>query len=239
MPNNQYYLSFCIPVYNEEKIIYSKIIEAQKSLKKILKDKDFEILVIENGSTDNTLAELAKIQIKNLRVIKLKDKGHGLAMKTSIINANAEFALLTAIDLPFGFSDLKKMLKIASSYDIIFGSKAHPKSITISPKIRRIASKTYRLFLKLLFNIKIGDTQGTIFLKRVRIIPLLKYCNANNAFFAAQLAIVAEKKGLKMIEVPVVNERVILRKSKYNVLKNGGEMFATMLKTYLDLKFLW
>jgi glycosyltransferase involved in cell wall biosynthesis len=232
MPHNQYYLSFCIPVHNEEKILLLKIAEIQKNLKRILKGKSYEILVIENGSTDNTIRELQKVKNKNFNTVVLKEKGHGLAMKKAILNAKGEFVLLTAIDLPFGFSDLKEMLKIVNNYDIIFGSKSHPKSITYSPVIRLVASKSYRLLLKFLFGIKTGDTQGTVFLKRNRILPLLKKCDSKNAFFTAQLAIYSEKQGLKVAEVPVENVKKILRKSKYHVFSNGSEMFVSMLKTY-------
>jgi len=235
MPNDQYYLSFCVPVYNEEKILLLKIAEIQKSLERLLGNKSYEILIVENGSTDSTLKELKKVKAKNLNVIVLKNKGHGLAMRESILNAKGEFVLLTAIDLPFGFSDLKEMLKIANDYDIIFGSKSHPKSITYSPVIRRIASVVYRLLIKLLFNIKSGDTQGTVFLKRKRILPLLEQCDSNNAFFSAQLAIYAEKQGLRVAEVPVENVKKILRKSKYHVLSNGEEMLVSMFKTYIKL----
>lgn len=234
MPNHQYYLSFCIPVHNEEKILLLKIAEIQKNIKRLLGNKTYEILVVENGSTDNTLKELNKIKDKNLNVIVLKKKGHGLAMRESILKAKGKNILLTAIDLPFGFSDLKEMLKVSKNYDIIFGSKSHPKSITYSPAIRKVASKAYRLLLKLLFNIKTGDTQGTVFLKRNRILPLLKKCDSENAFFSAQLAIYAEKQGLRVIEVPVENVRKILRKSKYHVFSNGGEMLVSMLRTYLN-----
>ena len=235
MPDRQYYLSFCIPVYNEEKIIFSKIIEAQKVLTKILKEKSYEILIVENGSTDKTLKQLEKVKAKNVRVITLKKKGHGLAMKTSILNAKGKYILLTAIDLPFGFSDLEEMLKISNQYDVIFGSKLHPKSITYSPLLRRISSRVYRLFIKLLFNIKIGDTQGTVFLKRKLVLPILKNCDSKDAFFSAQLAIFSEKQGLKVTEVPVKNDTKILRKSKYNVFSNGGEMLLSMFKTYLKI----
>jgi len=235
MPNSQYYLSFCVPVYNEEKIIISKIIEIQKGLNEILKKKKYEIIIVENGSTDNTLNELKKIKEDNINVISLEKKGHGLAMRESILKAKGENVLLTAIDLPFGFSDLKEMLKISDQYDIIFGSKSHPKSITYSPTIRKVASKTYRRFLKSLFNIKTGDTQGTVFLKRDSVLPFLKKCDADNAFFSAQLAIFSERLCLKITEVPVVNVKIILRKSKYNVFKNGGEMLLSMFKTYIEL----
>jgi glycosyltransferase involved in cell wall biosynthesis len=232
MSNNRYYLSFCVPVHNEEKILHLKIGEIQKNLKKLLKNKSYEILIVENGSTDNTLKELEKVKSKNLNVIILKNKAHGLAMRESILNARGEFVLLTAIDLPFGFSDLKEMLKLSNDYDIIFGSKSHPKSITYSPITRLVASKSYRLLLKFLFGIKTGDTQGTVFLKRNRILPLLKKCDSKNAFFTAQLAIYSEKQGLKVAEVPVENVKKILRKSKYNVFRNGAEMLLSMFKTY-------
>jgi hypothetical protein len=131
------------------------------------------------------------------------------------------------------------MLKISNDYDIIFGSKSHPKSITYSPTIRKVASRAYRLLLKFLFGIKTGDTQGTVFLKKNRILPLLKKCDSNNAFFSAQLAIYSEKQGLKVTEVPVKNVKKILRKSKYHVFSNGSEMLLSMLKTYLDTQFTY
>jgi glycosyltransferase involved in cell wall biosynthesis len=238
MSINNYYLSFCVPVYNEEEIILFKINEIQKGLRKILKDKNFEILIVENGSTDDTLKELAKVRAKNVRVIKIKTKGHGLAMKASIQQANAEFVLLTAIDLPFGFSDLKEMLKIANTYDIIIGSKSHPKSITHSPLQRRISSTIYRLLLKIFFNVKVGDTQGTIFIKRDKILPLLKDCDAENAFFSAQLVIFTEKNKFKITEVPIKMEKEILRKSKYKIIRDGKIMLSSMLKTYLKTLFV-
>jgi glycosyltransferase involved in cell wall biosynthesis len=235
MLTNQYYLSFCIPVHNEGKIVLAKIKEIQNKLDKILLGKGYEILVVENGSADDTLLELQKINSKNVNVISLKGKGHGLALKTAITAAKGEHVLLTAIDLPFGFSDLEEMFNIAKDYHLIFGSKAHPKSVIYSPRIRSIASKAYRQFLKLFFKIKVGDTQGTVFLKRALILPLLKDCNSDNAFFSAQLAIFAQRQSLKITEVPVKMRKQNLRRSKYNVLSNGSEMFVSMFKTFLDL----
>jgi glycosyltransferase involved in cell wall biosynthesis len=235
MLTNQYYLSFCVPVHNEGKIVLAKIAEIQKELDMILQGKNYEILVVENGSTDNTLKELQKIKSKNVNIISLNGKGHGLALKTSIVSAKGKHVLLTAIDLPFGFSDLEEMLKIAKEYHVIFGSKAHPESITYSPRIRRVTSKLYRMFLRLFFKIKVGDTQGTVFLKRALVLPLLKYCNSDNAFFSAQLAIFAQRQSLKITEVPVRMRKQNLRRSKYNVLSNGSEMFLSMFKTFLAL----
>ncbi len=235
MSTNNYYLSFCIPVYNEEQILLPKIDEIQKGLARILKNKNYEILIAENGSTDNTLKELKKIKEKNIYALSVGKKGHGLAFRNAILKAKGKYVLLTAIDLPFGFTDLEEMLKLSSGYDIIFGSKSHPKSIVYSPLLRKISSQIYRSLLRLLFNVKIGDTQGTVFLKRRAVVPLLKNCDSDNAFFSAQLAIFAERNGLSITEVPVKMRKLNSRKSKYNVFTNGGEMLLAMFNTYLKI----
>jgi dolichyl-phosphate beta-glucosyltransferase len=235
MSTNNYYLSICIPVFNEETIVLKKIVEIKSGIAKILGENKYEIIIVENGSTDNTLSDLLTIKDKNVKIITLKKKAHGLALKTGIQKAQGEYVLLTAIDFPFGFSDLEEMFKISNRYDIIFGSKAHPKSIIYSSLLRKISSKTYRLFLKMLFNIKIKDTQGTVFLKKASVIPILKNCNASNAFLTAQLAIFAERNKLIVYEVPVTMKKEILRKSRYNVFSNGGEMLITMFKTFLAI----
>jgi len=236
MSTNNYYLSVCVPVYNEEEIILKKISEINSGLTKILGKKNCEIIVIENGSTDNTLRYLKKIQNTNTRIFSLKKKAHGLALKTGVEKARGEYVLLTAIDLPFGFSDLEEMLKLSDQYDVIFGSKAHPKSVIYSPIARKISSKIYRTLLKILFNINLGDTQGTVFLKRKSILPFLKYCTSENAFFTAQLAIFSRINNLKITEVPVVMKNEVLRRSRYNILSNGSEMLMAMLKAYVKIK---
>nr|MBI5456060.1 glycosyltransferase family 2 protein [Candidatus Levybacteria bacterium] len=237
MLKTKYFLSFCIPVHNEAEVISLMIKKIQTDLKKILKDKSFEILIVENGSTDNTLSKLRGVKDKNIKIISLAKKSHGLALKTAIINAKGENILLTAIDLPFGFSDLNEMLKISNNYPLIFGSKSHSESVIYTSASRKIASSIYRLFLKKLFSIHVGDTQGTVFLKKTDILPILKFCDSSNAFFSAQLAIYSEREDIKITEVPVIMDKKILRKSKYNIFSNGYEMLLSMLKTYIDLKF--
>ena len=129
------------------------------------------------------------------------------------------------------------MLKISNNYPLIFGSKSHPKSVIYTSMSRKIASNIYIFFLKKLFSIHVGDTQGTVFLKKDTILPILKFCNSNNAFFSAQLAIYSEREDIKITEVPIIMNKKMLRKSKYNIFSNGYEMLLSMLKTYRDLKF--
>jgi dolichyl-phosphate beta-glucosyltransferase len=230
------FLSFCVPVYNEAKIIKknSKLIISQ--LEKIVGKDNYELLFIENGSRDNTLIELNKIKSKNVRYITLKEKGHGVALKTAIKNADGKFILLTAVDLPFGFSDLKKMVQISNNYSIVFGSKLHPDSITHRPLSRKMASIIFRSLLRIFFNLKIKDPQGSIFIYKKDVSPILKYCDAKNAFFTTQLAIFSQKYNLKSTEIPVIMDSKNARKSKYSIYKDGMEMVISMSKTFKQYK---
>src|SRR5581483_11556653 len=221
--SQQIKVSFCIPVYNEEEILLQYLKKIRLGLTQILGKGNFEMLVIENGSTDQTVSILKNVKYPGLRIFYAPSKGHGIAYKIGIEKAKYENIVLSALDIPFGFSDLKAALPIWDNYDIIFGSKAHPKSKIYSLLERRIASFLYRIILKLLFNIPIRDTQGTMFLKKSKILPILPYCRAKNAFFTAQLALYGKRFGLKMIEIPVTYHRkhIIVRKSKYNIMLNS------------------
>lgn len=230
------YLSFCIPVFNEEKIIKSNILKIKYELDNIIGKNGYEIVVVENGSTDNTLKELKAIKLNNLRYMVLGNKAHGSAMKTSIVNARGKYVLLSAIDLPFGFSDLREMIKLENNFPIILGSKFHPKSIIFISISRKVSSYLYHFLLRLLFNLNIKDTQGTIFLERDKILPVLKYCDSRNAFFSAQLVIFSQNFELKTVEVPVVMEKKSLRKSKYKIIRDGSKMFYSMLRTFLNYR---
>lgn len=236
MSNSKFKVSFCIGVYNEEKVLLSQIEKIKKSLCMILGKLNYEIVIVENGSLDRTLELLNGLDDKNIKVITLGKKGHGLAFKSAIENSTYNNLVLSAIDIPFGFDDLKIALAKWVDYDIIFGSKAHSRSHVDVAFQRKIASGIYRLLLNFFFGLKIKDTQGSVFIKKNKIIPILKFCNAKNAFFTAQIAIYGRLAGLKMTEIPVCIKKEKIRDSKYSILRDGAEMLLSLANNYLFIK---
>lgn len=226
-------VSFCIGVYNEEDNIVRSLKKIENGLKKIFGKNNYEIIVVENGSNDRTKELLKKNKSKLIKKIYLNNKGLGLAFRTAIQNARYEYIVLNAIDLPFGFSDLKQVIKNWDEYDIYYGSKAHHKSIIYRHWKRRLVSFIFKNLIKLFFKSKIGDSQGTVFLKKSSTNKILKYCDANNAFFTSQLAIYGNKFGLKIKEIPVImNSSQLKRNSKFNIIKDGKSMFYSIVKEY-------
>lgn len=224
-------VSYCIGIYNEEEILLQSLEVLKSNLDTILGKHNFEIILVENGSTDKTCNILKGLQNKHIKVLYLKKKGHGAALRMALENASYDYCLLTAIDIPFGFNDLKQMLPLSSRYDLIFGSKAHPDSKIKTDLKRKLASYIFRFLLWAFFRLPIRDPQGSIFINRSSILPILKYCQSDNAFFTTQLAIYSKLFGLRLAEIPVTLAANI-RKSKYSVLRDGSDLFLTLLEEY-------
>lgn len=237
MSNKIFPISYCFAAYNEEEIIESTILKLHERLDKMFGSKNYEILVVENGSTDNTVSIIKKLQVKckNARMISVSRKSHGLALRTAVENAKFDHIVVTGADLPFGFSDLVIAMKYWEKYDIVFGSKLHPDSKYPTNFKRKISSNIYSGLLNIIFQLGIRDVQGSIFLKRSMINSYLKYCDSDTAFFTTQLAIYAKMHGLKMYEIPVKRGVVLARerKSKYSVSKDGSKMFLAILNEYI------
>jgi len=229
-------LSYCIGIYNEDRILLSSIKRLQIKLTETFGRNNFEILLIDNGSTDNTAQIFNTLKKTIVKTLTIKKKGHGLALKTGIENARYNTVLLTAIDLPFDFSDLEQFMKHWDSYDMIFGSKAHLKSKTNTPLVRSLSSSLYRILIRQVLHVPINDPQGTIFLKKNKVLPFLQLCDAPTAFFTTQLALYASRCKLKICEVPVIMNRTRKRQSKYNVLTDGTRILFSLLRETLKKK---
>lgn len=233
------FLSFCIPVYNEEDLILKNLKKIIKNLDELVGKNNYEILFAENGSTDKTIDVLKHVKNKNVRYFTIGKKGHGLAMKSLVENAKGENILLSAIDLPFGFSDLKNMLPLSSKFNIIFGSKKHRDSKLHYPLRRKISSKIYMTLLKFLFRVNIRDTQGSIFIHKESVRKFIDLCDSDNAFFCSQIAIYSIKNNLSVCEVPIEMDKKSLRKSKYKIIEDGSKMFKSMVREYVRSQFFF
>lgn len=227
--NNTATVSYCIPIFNEEAILLSSLKTIKDNLDKILGEKNYEILLVDNGSSDNTFELLKSIKDENIKIFHLDERGQGFAYRKAISKSKKQILALCAIDIPFGFDDLRKALGKLPDYDIVFASKAHPDSKIKVPQKRLVSSKIYRLLLKLFFQINITDTQGTVFMKKKSIMPILDYCDARSAFFTAQIALYGNRQKLKMVEIPVTHNYSNSRKSRYNIFKDGTKMLIALL----------
>jgi len=198
-------LSIIIPAYNEEK----RIVKTLEEVEKTFAEMDYEIIVVDDGSSDNTWNE-AFSYTKNNDKVKLFGKngncGKGGALKTGFLNCSGDLILFMDADLElhpkqfFLFYELMKLLDA----DGIVGSKRHSLSKVDYPFKRKILSSLYGQMVRFLVGLKIMDTQvGLKLFKREVLQDIVPRLLVKRYAFDVELLAVATDRGFRIAEAPI------------------------------------
>ena len=203
------YLSVIIPAYNEEK----RIIQTLKSIQTYFNDKsyDYEIIVVNDGSRDDTLSvvEGLKLEIRNLKIIAYKsNKGKGCAVRLGMLSAGGDIKLFMDADNSTTIDNLDKMISyLNEDYDIVIASIGikGSKSIGHEPFYRRFLGKAGNLFIQLVAVPGIKDTQrGFKVFTSISAQDIFSKAKENGWGFDIEVLALARKLGYKIKEVPIV-----------------------------------
>ncbi len=200
-------LTIVMPCYNEGTRIYRNIIELATQVEKFC--DSFRIIVVNDGSTDDTEQEIQRAKLADSRVGVIsypENRGKGFAVRRGMLSAKSEYVAFIDADLELPPHLLEGFLKEAGDgADIVIGSKMHPDSQVEYPFMRKVMSTGYYWFLKALFGLKLKDTQTGIKLFRTASVqPILKVMRTSRFSFDIELLAIATKKGLVIKEMPVV-----------------------------------
>ncbi len=149
-----------IPAYNEEKTIGQAVKEVRKSLDSTKYKGKYKVVVVDDGSKDNT-AEAAK---KHGAIVFSHPKNYGLAecFKTEIekcLELNADVIVHIDADLQYQPEEISKLLKeIENGYDLVLGSRFKGK-IEYMPFVKRIGNMAFSKVVSQVSGIKISDAQ--------------------------------------------------------------------------------
>lgn len=117
-------LSIFFPFWNEEKNIEKVVTSAIPVAKKVA--KEWEILVVDDGSSDKTLAIAKAVAKKNthIRVITHgENRGYGAALKSGLENAKYDYVVFTDGDNQFDFSEVRSFIEKIDSADMVIGNR--------------------------------------------------------------------------------------------------------------------
>ncbi len=232
------FLSLIIPAFNEEKRIVRSLNAAIKYLSS--KDFSFEIIVVDDGSGDNTIGivneyiESLESEYKNnIRIISLgANLGKGAAVRNGMLEAKGRFRVFSDADFSTPVYEIEKLLKYFSEgYDIVIGSRSIDRSMVKKhqPFYRETMGKIYNLFVQLFVFKGITDTQcgfkGFSDLATTQIFSLAKI---NGFSFDVELLYLSQKLGLKTKQVPV--EWYNDERSTVNPITDSARMFYELLK---------
>ena len=197
-------ISVVVPAYQEADDIEQVLSRIIGTL--IKKFDDFEIIVVVDGSTDDTAVVASAHPDPRIKVLSYEtNMGKGYALRHGSNEASGKYVVFCDGDLdihPDSILVLYDLLKLQNA-DVVVGSKMHSNSIVEYPTFRRIQSHIFRRMVRLLFNLKFSDTQTgiKIFLREALIAEIDKVIQKGFAFDLELL--VRMSKNYKIIEGPV------------------------------------
>lgn len=225
-----------VPAHNSSRNIENTVQE----LSQFFRQKNFrgQVVVVENGSTDETWAVLSSIKNDNWPfelVLTRSDKGLGNAIREGLCNVNTDKVLITADDLPFGFSDIEAYLSNGTEPQIAIGSKAHADTLGTRSIGREVMSTVFRLLRRVIVGVNLGDTQGTI-IGSTSVLALHAEATRQPGYLmTTELLARAQKSGTKIVELPVVY-RDHLRKSNIRIIEDSYKMLTGLFEVRRSLR---
>jgi len=203
-------LSVIIPAYNEEKRLPKTLVEIDKYLKQ--QDYDYEILVVNDGSKDNTakLVEELKPQIANLKLINNKvNHGKGYVVRQGMLTALGEYRLFTDADNSTSIDQIEKMWPwFEKGYDVVIGSRDVKGAVLDPPQpfIRRFIGQIFKLIRKIICDVwGLQDTQCGFKCFRGEVAEeVFSRTKIDQFSFDVETLLIAKILGYKIKEIPVL-----------------------------------
>jgi glycosyltransferase involved in cell wall biosynthesis len=223
-------VSIVIPVYNEEGILHSAVLDLRERLAPL--GLAYELILAENGSRDRTVIVATELASRYPEVLLLSvpEPNYGLALRTGILAARGRFVVCDEIDLcDVGFYQRALELMNGGRAEMVIGSKLIAGASDERPLFRHAASIVYTGALRLLLDFRGSDTHGLKAFVRERVAPIAEACVTDKDVYASELVIRAYRAGVAIEEIPlrIVEKRppsINLLKRVPNVLKNLGRL---------------
>jgi len=208
--------SVVVPIYNEEenlKVLLNEITSVMDSVQ-----GDYEIIFVDDGSTDNSLQILKELQSENrkLRVISFsKNSGQSAALFAGFKLAKGEWIITLDADLQNPPAEIKKLLKFKDEFDYITGFRKKRKDSFF----RRVSSQIARISRKVVLRDKTIDTGCGLKLFKREIISHIPFFKNFHRFFT----FLVRTAGFKVAEIEVEHLPRFKGKSKYTTLRRLKE----------------
>lgn len=192
-------LSIALPAYNEADNITPMIDMARDKVAPLV--DDLEIVIVNDGSADNTGAVVAAISDQDPRVKLVEhpvNLGYGAALRDGILNATKELVFITDADLQFDLQEIEGFLPLIEEADMIIGYR-YARS---DPWHRRFFGHGWSWLVNLLFGYTARDIDCAFKLFKREVVETVNV-QSGGAMFSAEFLVRAKQAGYRIIERPV------------------------------------
>jgi len=230
-------ISVVIPCFNEARTIYVNLERVYSYLAQNF--ERFEIITVNDGSTDATYSELKRFQEKYQSMIidRRENLGKGKTVKEGILASQYDPVMFMDADLAIPIQELEKFMEaLGDGYDIVIASRFVQGVKVLKPVLwyRKIMENVFRHLRILILNTgRINDTQcGFKVFKRKCAIEIFSNTRINRFAFDSEVIYLAEKMHLRIKELPISLQNP--RLSHIRLIRDSANMFFDLIKINLN-----
>lgn len=223
--------SVVIPAHNEAANLEAYVAQFIETLPNDVAGVLKEIILVENGSTDDTLNACQRVQErfpKLIRVCVIPRGSYGEAIKKGMLESLGTHVVILECDfLDFRFVSASIAIFRANRAQFVVGSKRHPQSTDQRPLKRRVLTLLYNyVFLRLFIGYPGSDTHGLKSIETSVAKELCQIAVTTDEVFQTEIVLLAWRLGIKIEEVPV--EILEMRNPTVTVLRRVPKVVNTV-----------
>jgi hypothetical protein len=221
-------LSLCMPAYNEEANILDTLDAACAILPEFV--KDFEVVVVNDGSHDATAQLVAQYSVQEPRVRLINhehNRGYGAAVTSGLRAATGELIAFTDSDGQFSFLDLPQLLARLRGADVVVGYRYQ----RADHWMRKMNAGAWNWLIRTMLGVRIQDLDCAFKLFRREVVEGLRL-TAEGAGINAEIMAQCTHGGLRIEETPVTHY------PRYRGAPTGAAL-RVIVKAFRELPRLW
>ena len=228
-------LTVVMPAFNEAEILETSVKSVVEGLRE--RGTPFEVVVVENGSTDGTgtIADSLATSFPVVRVEHRVEADYGRALRAGLLSARGE----VVVNFDTDFFDLDFLdaavarVRESDGPAIIVGSKRGEGANDSRAPLRKLATAVFSTVLRFGFGLHVSDTHGIKAMRRKAVEPYARACKSGQDLFDTELILRVERAGLRTGEIPVGVEE--LRPARTSIARRVPRTLLGLVKLRIAL----
>lgn len=202
------FLTVLVPCYNEGGIIKQNLTEIISFLEK--KKYSWELVVVDDGSTDNSVQKIKEIKDKRLKIVSYEiNRGKGGALKEGIMNSYGKYIIFMDADLSVPVATIDEFVRVLDEreYKVAIGTRKikSAKVLVHQPWLRENLGKGFTFLTRLISGVNVSDfTCGFKGFENISAKKIFSHSLLSRWAYDAEILYLAKKYGYRIKEIPVI-----------------------------------